>query len=72
LPPGIVLEAIKRLRRSLAKPPVGIDDYLATLERQELWFVSKLREFQRAAVEHPATRSGLYGDRKECSSLTDP
>jgi predicted nucleic acid-binding protein len=47
LAPGIVLEAIKRLRRSLAKPPVGIDDYLATLERQELSaFVSKLREFQ--------------------------
>jgi predicted nucleic acid-binding protein len=47
LAPGPVLAAIQRLRRSLTKPAVSAEDYLATLERHELpAFVSKLREFQ--------------------------
>ena len=47
LAPGPVLSAIQRLRRSLTKPTVSVEEYLATLERQELSaFVSKLMEFK--------------------------
>jgi len=47
LAPGAVLSAIQRLRRSLTKPAVSVEEYLATLERQELSaFVSKLKEFK--------------------------
>jgi predicted nucleic acid-binding protein len=47
LAPGVVLSAIQRLRGSLTRPEVSVEEYLATLERQELSaFVSKLREFK--------------------------
>lgn len=47
LAPGAVLSAVQRLRLSLKKPAVSVEEYLATLQRQELSaFVSKLREFK--------------------------
>jgi hypothetical protein len=47
LAPEAVLEALQPLRQSLKNPPVAIEQYLATLEQQELWgFVAKLKEFQ--------------------------
>jgi predicted nucleic acid-binding protein len=47
LAPGIVLGALQRLRRSLTRPPIAAEDFLATLDRHELTeFVAKLREFQ--------------------------
>jgi hypothetical protein len=47
LAPGIVVEAIKGQRASLKNPPVAIDDFLATLELNELpTFVARLREFR--------------------------
>jgi predicted nucleic acid-binding protein len=46
LAPGVVLEALKRLRHTLQHPPVNIDAYLTRLEVQGLTgFVAKLREF---------------------------
>lgn len=44
--PGVVCSAIQRLRSSLKRPPVNVDAYLNTLERQSLpKTVNKLREF---------------------------
>ena len=46
LAPDIVCEAIQRHRLNLKKPPKTVDEYLATLERQELrQTVEVLRQF---------------------------
>jgi predicted nucleic acid-binding protein len=47
LAPGTVLSALHRLRETLRKPPVDIDNYLSRLEQHELTaFVARLREFK--------------------------
>jgi len=46
LAPNVVCAAAKRQRQSLKKPPMSVDEYLASLERQGLaQTVSRLREY---------------------------
>ena len=46
LAPDIVCEAVQRHRQSLRRPPKTVDEYLATLEQQELpRTVTALRQF---------------------------